>query len=102
MITELIKQKAEQYTPELIAFRRDLHQHPELSMQEHRTAQKIAEQLSKLEGMQVIPQVAGGTGVIGILHGKKEREKRSCCELTLTRCRLRKTQDWHVLRRRQA
>lgn len=75
MITELIKQKAEQYTPELIAFRRDLHQHPELSMQEHRTAQKIAEQLSKLEGMQVIPQVAGGTGVIGILHGKKGEGK---------------------------
>ena len=75
MITELIKQKAEQYRPELIAFRRDLHQHPELSMQEHRTAQKIAEQLSKLEGMQVIPQVAGGTGVIGILHGKKGEGK---------------------------
>ena len=75
MITERIKQKAEQYAPELIAFRRDLHQHPELSMQEHRTAQRIAQELSKLEGMQVISGVAGGTGVVGILHGKKGEGK---------------------------
>ncbi|MCF0150684.1 MAG: amidohydrolase, partial [Firmicutes bacterium] len=68
MLTQEIKAKAEEFTPALIEFRRDLHMHPELSNEESRTAEKIAEQLSKIDGMEVITGAAG-TGVVGILRG---------------------------------
>jgi hippurate hydrolase len=46
------------------AFYKDLHQHPELSHQEHRTAQRVAAQLHQY-GCTVHDHI-GGTGVIGI------------------------------------
>ena len=45
---------------------RDLHRHPELSTQEHRTAAKAAEQLD-WAGYDVTSGV-GGTGVVGVLR----------------------------------
>jgi amidohydrolase len=45
---------------------RDLHSHPELSMQEHRTAAKAAEQLEQA-GFEVTAGV-GKTGVVGLLR----------------------------------
>ena len=53
----------------LIAWRRDIHQHPELSNQEHRTARLVAEHLRQL-GLEVSTGV-GGTGVVGLLKGAK-------------------------------
>ena len=50
----------------LADFYRDLHQHPELSLQEHRTAQRVAEGL-RTQGFEVTGQV-GGTGVVGLLR----------------------------------
>ncbi|HSZ38571.1 MAG TPA: amidohydrolase [Trebonia sp.] len=50
----------------LADFYRDLHQHPELSLQEHRTAQRVADALDPL-GFQVTAKV-GGTGVVGVLR----------------------------------
>ena len=44
---------------------RDLHRHPELSHQEHRTAGKVAERLRQ-SGFRVHDGI-GGTGVVGIL-----------------------------------
>ena len=44
---------------------RDLHQHPELSHQEHRTAKLVSDKLTAL-GYQMTEGV-GGTGVVGIL-----------------------------------
>jgi amidohydrolase len=46
-------------------FYRDLHQHPELSHQEHRTAKSVAERL-RSAGFEVHRGV-GGTGVVGVL-----------------------------------
>ncbi len=45
---------------------RDLHEHPELSNQEHRTAKLVSDKLTEL-GYQVTDGV-GGTGVVGILR----------------------------------
>lgn len=45
---------------------RDLHQHPELSHQEHRTAAAVADRLG-LAGFAVTAGV-GGTGVVGVLR----------------------------------
>ncbi len=50
-----------------IAWRRDLHQHPELSNCEVRTAGVVADHLRQL-GLQVRTQVAH-TGVVGVLRG---------------------------------
>ncbi|MFF2557613.1 amidohydrolase [Nocardia sp. NPDC058058] len=47
---------------------RQLHQHPELSGQEHGTASLVAEELRALDGWEVTPGV-GGTGVVGVLQG---------------------------------
>jgi amidohydrolase len=53
----------------MIGWRRDIHQHPELSNQEHRTAKLVAEHLRKL-GLEVKTGI-GGTGVMGVLKGGK-------------------------------
>jgi len=45
---------------------RDLHQHPELSYQEQRTAKLVSDKLTEL-GYQVTEHI-GGTGVVGILR----------------------------------
>ncbi|MFF8593555.1 amidohydrolase [Streptomyces sp. NPDC015220] len=55
---------------ELEAFHRDLHAHPELSHQEHRTAARVAEHLEGW-GYEVCAGV-GGTGVVGVLAGGDE------------------------------
>jgi len=54
----------------VIAWRRDIHQHPELGNREFRTSKLIAEHLEKL-GIEVQTGVAH-TGVVGILKGKSE------------------------------
>ena len=53
----------------VIAWRHDIHQHPELSFQEVRTAKLVADQLRVL-GLEVQTGV-GGNGVVGILRGGK-------------------------------
>lgn len=52
--------------PELVALRRDLHAHPELAYQEHRTAGIVAQSLRAL-GLTVHEGI-GGTGVVGTLR----------------------------------
>src|SRR5439155_259385 len=54
----------------LVSLRRDFHRHPELSFQEHRTAQIIAERLHTA-GFEVHTNIGGTTAVMGILHGDK-------------------------------
>ena len=55
--------------PQVVTWRRDFHQHPELGMQEVRTSKIIADHLRGL-GIEVQTGVAG-TGVVGILKGGK-------------------------------
>ena len=53
--------------PKVVAWRRDIHEHPELSFQETRTAALVAAHLRGL-GIEVREQV-GRTGVVGVLRG---------------------------------
>lgn len=55
---------------ELIARRRDLHEHPETAFEEVRTSGIVAEELNKL-GLEVQTGV-GKTGVVGILDGDED------------------------------
>jgi hippurate hydrolase len=56
----------EALVPDLAAFRRDIHAHPELGFQEHRTAGLIADELRRI-GLDVTTGI-GGTGVVGVLR----------------------------------
>ena len=71
--------------PQVVAWRRDLHQHPELGMQEVRTAKIIADHLRSL-GMEVQTGIAG-TGVVGILKGAKPGRLSRCGRLAMSSCR---------------
>jgi amidohydrolase len=53
----------------LVALRRDFHRHPELSFEERRTAEIVAERLhaAKLD----VRTGLGRTGVVGVLHGDR-------------------------------
>jgi amidohydrolase len=64
-----VKLAAEKVEPQVIAWRRDLHQHPELGNRENRTAALIAKELQAL-GIETKTGVAH-TGVVGILKGGK-------------------------------
>ncbi len=62
-----IRAAAERIAPAVVATRRDLHTHPELSNREERTGHLVDERLRDL-GLQVRYPVAR-TGVVGILRG---------------------------------
>jgi amidohydrolase len=62
-----IRTAAARIAPAVVAVRRDLHAHPELSNREERTGQLVAERLRDL-GLEVRYPVAK-TGVVGILRG---------------------------------
>jgi amidohydrolase len=64
-----IDRKAAELAPRVVQWRRDIHQHPELSFQETRTAALVAQHLKSL-GLEVQTGV-GGNGVVGILRGGK-------------------------------
>jgi IAA-amino acid hydrolase len=57
--------KARELTPKLVALRRSIHQHPELSFQEYRTAALVADTLGSL-GIRCQTDI-GLTGVVGYL-----------------------------------
>ena len=58
-----------QVMPRVVEWRRDIHQHPELSNREVRTAKLVADELTRL-GLEVRTGVAH-TGVVGLLRGGK-------------------------------
>ncbi|ATU95211.1 M20 aminoacylase family protein [Phyllobacterium zundukense] len=59
----------DRFLDEAIALRRDLHVHPELGYNEHRTSQIVADKLSSW-GYDVATGI-GGTGVVGTLQNGK-------------------------------
>ena len=61
-----LNQAIRQDLPSLIEIYRDFHQHPELSMQERRSAARLAEEARRL-GFTVTTGV-GGTGVVAVLE----------------------------------
>jgi hippurate hydrolase len=68
MSAQATLEKIRPLVPELVAIRRDIHAHPELGLEEHRTAALVAEKL-KSWGIETTEGV-GGTGVVGTIRGK--------------------------------
>src|SRR6202012_84963 len=56
--------------PEITAWRRDIHQHPELLYDVHRTAAFVADRLREFGCDEVVTGM-GKTGVVGVIRGKK-------------------------------
>ena len=59
------------FHPELTAFRRDLHAHPELGFEELYTARRVTEAL-KLCGVDEIQAGMGKTGVVAVIKGRQK------------------------------
>ena len=64
-----------EFHPELTAFRRDLHAHPELGFEEHYTAGRIKEAL-KLCGVDEVHTGIGKTGLVAVIHGRQTANGR--------------------------
>lgn len=64
------------FHPELTAFRRDLHAHPELGFAEHYTSARVAEALLVC-GVDAVHTGIGRTGVVGVIHGRRQASGRS-------------------------
>ena len=58
-----------QFHPELTAFRRDLHAHPELGFEEVYTSARVQEAL-RLCGVDEVHTGLGKTGVVALIHGQ--------------------------------
>ena len=55
--------------PEIAAWRQDLHAHPELRYDVHRTAAFVADKLKSFGCDEVVPGI-GQTGVVGVIRGR--------------------------------
>jgi amidohydrolase len=56
---------------EITEWRRDLHAHPEVQFDVHRTAASVAEKLKAFGCDEVVPGI-GRTGVVGVIKGRKQ------------------------------
>lgn len=65
--TDQLKSAIDELVPDMVAMRRDLHEHPELAFEEVRTSGIVAQRLRTL-GLEVQAGVAK-TGVVGLLRG---------------------------------
>src|SRR3977135_4315119 len=59
--------------PEIAAWRHDIHAHPELLYDVHRTAASVADKLKSFGCDEVVTGI-GRTGVVGVIHGSRGRE----------------------------
>ena len=65
--------RLQDFVPELTAIRQDIHAHPELGLEEHRTAKLVAEKLRSW-GIETTEGV-GGTGVVGTIKGRRAGQR---------------------------
>ena len=58
-----------EFHPEMTAWRRDFHEHPELGFEETRTSAVIAEKLREFGCDEVVTGIAK-TGIVGVIRGR--------------------------------
>ncbi len=78
-LEEFIKSKSLELFEKVKGYREYMHQHPELSFQEEKTMEFVANSLTKLN----IPftKGIGGTGVVGFIKGKHHSDAMECIGL---------------------
>lgn len=70
-----VKNRFAELLPEITAWRRDFHEHPELLYDVHRTAGRVAELLRDF-GCDEVVEGVGRTGVVGVIKGKTDSQGR--------------------------
>ena len=65
-----IVNRVAEFQPEIQAWRRDIHEHPELLYEVHRTAALVAERLREFGCDEVVTGI-GRTGVVGVIKGSR-------------------------------
>jgi amidohydrolase len=70
-----VKNRFAELLPEITAWRRDFHEHPELLFDVHRTAAKVAD-LLRAFGCDEVVEGIGRTGVVGVIRGKTDTAGR--------------------------
>jgi amidohydrolase len=70
-----VKNRFAELLPEITAWRRDFHEHPELLYDVHRTAGRVAELLRGF-GCDEVVEGVGRTGVVGVIKGKTDSRGR--------------------------
>lgn len=70
-----VKNRFAELLPEITAWRRDFHEHPELQYDVHRTAGRVA-QLLRDFGCDEVVEGVGRTGVVGVIKGKSDSKGR--------------------------
>lgn len=70
-----LRAAAEAILPWMVEIRRDLHQYPELGLEEHRTSERVRSRLDELDIEHV--DGLGGTGVMGLVRGLRVEGSRS-------------------------
>ena len=63
-----VKEMVDTIYPQLVAIRRDLHQHPELGLEEYRTSQIVLDYLN--EWGITVSQLIGETAIVGLIEGE--------------------------------
>jgi hippurate hydrolase len=59
-----------EFTDDIAAWRHDLHRHPEILYEVHRTAASVAEKLKSF-GLDEVATGIGRTGVVGVIRGRR-------------------------------
>jgi amidohydrolase len=70
-----VKNRFAELLPEIAAWRRDIHMHPELQFDTHRTSGLVAEKLREFGCDEVVTGI-GKTGVVGVIRGRTDRSGR--------------------------
>jgi len=70
------KNRFAELLPEITAWRRDFHEHPELLFDVHRTAGKVAD-LCRSFGCDEVTEGIGRTGVVAVIKGKSDTKGRT-------------------------
>ena len=70
-----VKNRFAELLPEITAWRRDFHEHPELLFEVHRTAARVAE-LCRSFGCDEVTTGIGRTGVVAVIRGKTDTRGR--------------------------
>ena len=71
-----IRNRFSELLPEITAWRRDIHENPELLFETHRTSQFVADRLAEFGCDEIVTGI-GRTGVVALIKGRSAFSQRN-------------------------
>ena len=68
-----IRNRFSELLPEITAWRRDIHENPELLFETHRTSQFVADRLAEFGCDEIVTGI-GRTGVVALIKGRSDSQ----------------------------